>query len=174
MKDIYVAFTASKSFYARAIRFLTKSQVNHSLILFKDSNFGDNLFAIQVDRRGVVIVDGNPVLYKDKILTEIYKPKDTNALWDGMCRSMKYIGSKYDWFGILGFLIKLVFMRVLRQNINNPIHRKGELFCSEYVATVLKRGKLKVNNKYFVPENTSPGNLRKEIINDPQWIKVKL
>ena len=160
MNKRYIGFSASNKIYGRLIRWLTGSKINHAFILC--DNLQDD-FGIQVDGKGVRYV--NPLsLTKDKPFVELYEyTEDEYAVDQGIRDNCFYIGSKYDWWGIIGFLIKILFMKVCRQDISNPIHREGELFCSEYVATVLNSAEVTFDGESLSPANTSPGLLRRKI-----------
>ena len=49
------------------------------------------------------------------------------------------MGDSYDYLGIAGQLIKLIAWRWLHLKMINPLHKTGELFCSEFVTTFLQQ-----------------------------------
>jgi hypothetical protein len=56
-----------------------------------------------------------------------------------MWRVRDLVGDRYDWEGIGGFMIKLALWRMFGRRVVNPLHKTGELFCSEFVTTYLQR-----------------------------------
>jgi len=127
-----VCLTAGRGIFARAIRFLTKSDVNHAFIAYKSDDWG-GWWAVQIDERGVVKIPVEQIKHK---YIECYDMGMSLKPAFKMDRSL--YGERYDWLGILGFLFKLVVWRSLGKVIGNPLHRKGELFCSEYVTAFLQ------------------------------------
>lgn len=173
MFDVQVCFSRGRAWYGRAIRWLTGSPVNHAFIAFRSTDFPNQRMAVQIDQRGVVVVPFDGVV-KDDELVECYAPigyEDELALTAQVGDSARgLMGEAYDWLGIWGFLIKLMVWRFLGRRIFNPLHRRGELFCSEFVSTLLKRARRFVWARGLHPASVSPGALRKMLLARPgQW-----
>jgi len=133
-KDVVVVLTAGNEFYSRAIRDLTHSNVNHALIAYKSREWG-GWWAVQTDERGVVKV---PIENVKRGYSEVYEfPALDLKLAMPLVRDL--IGDSYDWEGIGGFLIKLYVWRAFGRKIVNPLHKTGDLFCSEMVTKYLQR-----------------------------------
>lgn len=172
MRSVYVCFTASNSWYGKAIRELTESTVNHSFILFRDTSLSQKWFAIEINGdKGVHITDARRAVSGRKTL-EVYEYVEGD-LWPGVDKAFSHLGSDYDYPGIVGFLIKLLVWRYLNVGISNPIHREGELFCSEFVMLVLRYCMLDWA-RCLRPENVSPAFLRGCIRSrvNVSWMKV--
>jgi hypothetical protein len=133
MGEAIVCLTAGAEFYSRAIRKLTHSNVNHAFIAYTSREWG-GWWAVQIDERGVVKVPVENVEYE---YIECYDFPGLD-LTTAFPHVRDLIGDKYDWEGIAGFLIKLYAWRVFGRRIVNPLHKTGELFCSEFVTKFLK------------------------------------
>lgn len=132
--EVIVCLTAGAELYSRAIRNLTHSRVNHAFIAYWDDMWG-GYTAIQIDERGVVKVPVESLEYE---YIECYDFPDLD-LATAFPRVRKLIGESYDWEGIFGFMIKLYIWRAFGRKIVNPLHKTGDLFCSEFVATFLQK-----------------------------------
>lgn len=157
--SVLVCLTSSDHFYSKAIRFLTKSNVNHAFIAYTSKEWG-GYWCVQVDARGVVKVPVENLEY-DEI--ECYEFLDLN-MESAMIPFRKFVGERYDWFGIVGFLLKLIAWRVFGRRIMNFLHRKNEQFCSEAVVRFLQR----VDGMYdwimvLDPSSVAPGGNKQYI-----------
>lgn len=133
-QNIVICLASSNSWYGRAIRRITQSNVNHAFVAYY-SHVHKGWQALQTDERGLVEVPVNSLKYEYK---ECYEFPDLNLLIAiPKCRHL--IGDAYDFLGILGFLLKIFVWRLVGRRIVNPLHKKGELFCSEFVVLYLQR-----------------------------------
>ena len=130
--SVLVCLTASEEWYGKAIRKITKSNVNHAFIAYTSKEWS-GWWAVQTDLRGVVKIPAEKVEHNYIECYDLGMP-----LEEAMKRTRDVYGEKYDKAGIVGFLAKLMIWRFLYKKISNPLHKKGELFCSEYVTTFLQ------------------------------------
>lgn len=133
-QDVLVCLTAGSEFYSRAIRKLTHADVNHAFLAYKSREWG-GWWAVQIDERGTVKVPVENVKHER---IEVYEMPELD-LKTAMPRVRDLVGDPYDWEGIGGFLVKLYMWRAFGRRIVNPLHKKGDLFCSEFVTTYLQR-----------------------------------
>jgi len=131
---VLVCLSASDTWYGKMIRKVTGSPVNHAFIAYESGRWG-GWNAVQIDQRGVVGVPIESVKY-DYLECYEFKNIDLNTAF---VPSRTLVGDAYDWLGILGFLLKILVWRVLGKRIFNPLHKKGDLFCSEFVVTFLQK-----------------------------------
>jgi len=134
MSKAIVCLTAGSEFYSKAIRKLTHSNVNHAFIAYTSQEWG-GWWAIQVDERGVIKVPVKNVEWKS---IECYEFPSLD-LSTAFKRVRDLIGYSYDWEGIGGFMIKLLAWRLFDRAIVNPLHKTGDLFCSEFVTIFLQQ-----------------------------------
>ncbi len=129
-----VCLSASDTWYGKAIRKLTGSNVNHAFFAYySDIHVGWQ--ALQIDERGVVEVAAESLKHS---YIECYEFREFN-LTKGIPEVRKMLGASYDFLGIVGILFKLVVWRLLGRRILSPLHKKGDLFCSEFVTTLIQR-----------------------------------
>jgi len=152
-----VCLSASGSWYGSVIREMTHSNVNHAFIAYYDEAWG-GWQALQTDERGVVEVTMESLHHK---YVECYDFKYVDLL-TALPSVRELIGDKYDYWGIVGQLLKLAVWRIAGRKILNPLHRSGELFCSEFCTTFLQRvcsAPAWIN--YLHPSNVAPGGKEK-------------
>lgn len=159
--NILIGVAATSSWYGKLIRKLTRSRVNHAFVLYWDIAW-ECWQAIQVDKRGVVIVPAKRIL-DQKLYTEFYRTDRDTFMYSTLHYMRDVMGSQYDWLGIFGFLLKLIARRLLGMSVENPVEKKGELFCSEFVALLLKRANLWVD---VDPPSVSPKRLSRWLRNN--------
>jgi len=128
-----VCLTASDTWYGKAIRGVTGSNVNHALIVYYSEAHG-GWQALQTDQRGLVEVPAETVKHS---YIECYEFPDLD-LMTALPKCRDLVGDSYDWAGIAGFLLKIASWRLFGRRIVNPLHEKGELFCSEFAARYLQ------------------------------------
>lgn len=129
-----VCLSASDGFVGGAIRSVTESNVNHAFIAFYSEEH-KSWQALQTDQRGLVQV---PVKTLEHSHLECYSFPELD-LMSALPKCGDLIGDSYDFIGIVGFLVKIGAWRIAGRRIVNPLHKKGELFCSEFAVTYLQR-----------------------------------
>lgn len=148
--EVLVCLSASKEWYGDAIRKATHSNVNHAFLAYTSREWG-GWWGVQTDSRGVVKIPAERIEYNYVECYDFFRLD----LSTGMPRVRHLVGDKYDWDGIVGFLIKLYAWRVMGRRIVNPLHKTGELFCSEFVTTYLQR----VTGMYEEFKNLDPSSV---------------
>lgn len=153
---VLICLSASSEWYGSAIRALTKADVNHAFIAYTSKEWG-GYWGVQTDERGVVKVPVENIKHK---YVECYEFPDLD-LATAMVPFRDFVGERYDWLGIFGFLIKLIAWRVFGRSIVNPTHGRGQQFCSEAVVRFLQ----KVDGMYdwvkvMDPSGVAPGGDR--------------
>lgn len=137
MNRILFAVTTSNALYSRILRWAMRSNINHSLVLYESSEWG-GWWAVEINENGVNKI---PVEKLSRVgYMECYECSED--LWPAMRATRDFMGERYDWFGLLGGLAKLIIYRLFRRTIKSPTHRDDRLFCSEYVAHVMYHANL--------------------------------
>ena len=154
-----VCLAASNTWYGKAIRWVTQSNVNHAFIAYYSDVHG-GWQALQTDKRGLVEVPVEGLRYS---YTECYELPVLDLL-TALPRCRNLIGDAYDTLGIVGFLFKIIVWRLAGRRVLKPLHRKGELFCSEFVVGCLQR----VDDMYswamsLDPSSVAPGGLAQDL-----------
>lgn len=163
---IYVVCAASDNLVGRLIRKLTRSSVNHTFLLYESRMWG-GWWAAQIGPDGVKKLPAGPVMQK-YYLTECYEYAGNLGPGLTACRAM--VGQRYDYWGVLGYLLRLVAKRVVDRDIRNPWNVQNEEFCSEFVAHVLKAARVD-HFRDCDPASLSPGEVRGYLCVNPnfQW-----
>jgi hypothetical protein len=138
MSDVYIVLSASNKWFGKAIRWITKSNVNHAFIMYTSHQWGDD-WAVEIDDRGVVKLPLKTVM-KEYNYIEVYGIKHAD-MGIAMKRFKNHVGVRYDWWGVVGFLFKIIMWRLFGRKSRNILHRKDKQFCSEAVVTFLQKAK---------------------------------
>lgn len=160
--QVLICLSAGNGRLGSLVRKLTNSDVNHSFLAYWDDDWQCWL-TVQIDQRGVIIIPADKVEYEDVVCYE-YNKDISYAL----PKVKNLIGSKYGLLGVFGFIFKLFVWRLFKKKILNPIHRDGELFCSEMVTTFLKEADIPWA-AHLDPASMSPGDLYDKIDNDSSF-----
>jgi hypothetical protein len=153
---VLIAMTASKGFFEGMIRKLTRSPYNHVMVLYKCPFWG-GWWALQVDDHGV-----RPVPIENltsKITRWKFFQYDKDVL-PQIPLAKPDMNHDYDYLGIFGFLLKLITFRLTGIQIRNFIHKKNEMFCSEFTSRFFRRIRVPGADT-LDPPSTSPGDLVK-------------
>ncbi|SET51843.1 hypothetical protein SAMN05216389_11376 [Oceanobacillus limi] len=133
-KSIYLLFSDTGTYLSRAINYCTKQSLNHVSIGFDSElkevySFGRinprNPFSggfVKEDIRGDFLERANCKIYTMQITESDYNKILTN-IKEIEAEASNY---KYNFIGLIGVLLQI------------EINRKNALFCSQFVATVLK------------------------------------
>lgn len=155
-KTLYFLFTDTGTYLSKAINYCTKQSLNHVSIGFDPElkevySFGRthprNPFTggfVREDIRSDFLKDANCAVYAYRF---------TAGEWESILRNIKEIEArkasyKYNFIGLIGILLQI------------KINRKNRLFCSQFVATVLRdAASLQLNKpECFI----TPADIRKQ------------
>ena len=158
---VTLVFTTSSSLLARAIRRVTNSPVSHVAISLPLAGVPVMLHA---DVGGVQIVPASRFFYGRTLVEEYALTPGTHY---NIERAIEDIGERYDYFGLLGHLARLTFVR-FGIRLRRPLTSSHATVCSEFVARL---GLPSFAN--LDPERTSPGELLLVCRSAPELVKVK-
>jgi len=133
MKDVTLCFVSGRGLKDRFIQWVTGCVFNHVYIEFWSDEWGC-WQAIDITERGVIQLPANKVGHRG--LTSRYRAHD--GMGRAIMERCDLIGNRYDWKGLIGGLFKMIMLKVFGFTTSRPWHSKGRLFCSEYVATILR------------------------------------
>jgi len=160
---ITIGVSKTKGLFEWLIRKVTKSVVNHAFIIYQSSTWQSD-WAVQVDTKGVRLLPVSKVLHKAKAY-KLYVAKGID-LSVGLRESQGLIGLQYDYMGVLGFLVYLWRKRFSFKAARNVLHRKDAMFCSEFVATVLRNAGAP-GAEDLIPSCTSPRDIMEYLDHEP-------
>jgi len=150
---IRVGFSTSRSLVSRIIRAFTRSPVSHAFLVVDDSFFGLPL-VMEADRNGFVLVPfkGYADAHQVVALFEPLYPLET-----GVKLAAEWLGTRYDYVGVLGMFF-VVVGRWFGRKVRNPLVSSRAVFCSEVLARVLMASGYPGSDA-LDPDNTSPAEL---------------
>jgi len=154
MSKFRVGFSTSNAWYSRVIRWFTKAQCSHAFLIsqalgvtvgIEEGTFGYGIRTLSnMETSGSTIVQ---VLEAPVVLD------------DAVAQSFAWLGSRYDYQGLLG-MSWVVLMRWLGKKVKNPLASSRSMFCSESVTRVLQLAKYPGADR-LDPSATDPETLRK-------------
>lgn len=166
---VLIGITTNDTFYSRLVSSLTGSRYSHTFIMYKSELWG-GWWIVQVDDKGIRKVPADIYLKQYKSI-EIYEC--AIDLENGVKAIRNYIGKKYDWLGIFGFWLKILWSKLFGVKILNPVNDEAKLFCSEMCMIILQTCDVP-GTKYFDPSSTSPGMLYDFLEDSCYFRKVEL
>jgi hypothetical protein len=150
-----VGFSTPKrwNFLSWAIRRITGSKASHAWLLVDDPVF-----------RLRMVMESHTTGFRLVPLTEFAKTNEVVALAvpqvdlsDGVAEAGAWLGSRYDFTGLLGMCVVLAG-RWLHQKWKNPVQSARSMFCSEAVVRVLQAARYP-HADAIDPDDTSPQDL---------------
>lgn len=117
------------------IRRVTKSKHSHTWYLYGSVLWGGKWLA-HADEKGVRKIPAEGKLLEEWKVNAVYKVKGDVA--PGLQSIRGYIGKPYDFWALIGFLLRWLVWMITFKKIGNPIRSASKLVCSEFVAMGLK------------------------------------
>ncbi|WP_139364833.1 hypothetical protein [Sutcliffiella halmapala] len=141
--EVYIILTDTGSMLTRMIKMFTKDSYNHASIAFNkelDSPYSFGRKKMNNPFIGGFVKENLTDRIFQQAPCAIYSRKVSANEYERMLALVQAIESqqhtyKYNFIGLFGFVF------------NRQIERKNAFFCSEFVATVLNNGGIKVNRK---------------------------
>jgi len=164
--NILVAFSTSDKFYAKILRKIMKSHIHHTFLFVELEGFG--LMALEINQDGIRFVSSKRVMrYARRIECFEY----IEDLTPGLLSMKDYLGKKYDWKGLIFGALRLLVKRYFHYESKKEIHNPNKMFCSEFVASVLKRSNVE-GTQNWITSNISPKMLYDFIENSKLFREV--
>jgi hypothetical protein len=164
--NVCIALSASNAWYGRELRQAMYEdqlssvpkgeQVNHAFVVYESSDWKD-WRAVDVQEKGVQpTIEVKHLTRVDYV--ECWQIPDVD-LWEGLRACKNDLFKRYDWIGLIFGFIRLKLMSWFGWKLKKPHHVSNRLFCSEYVAKVLKKSGCP-GTEDWVTANISPKNLQ--------------
>lgn len=151
---ISIGFSTTNKIVSRLIRWLTKSTVSHSFIVF---DWMGRKMVLEAGFSGVGIIPLNRFIADGNEIVEIIDLPGVNL--DDLLPALDDMGEKYDFGGLLGGIFPIIG-KWFKQKWHNPWNNTKALFCSELIVTWLQSiGFEPASN--LVAEDVSPDRLLK-------------
>jgi hypothetical protein len=129
---VQIGFSTTPKILSRFIRWVTKSRVSHSFIIF---DWLGKRWVLESGFSGVVIVPWEK-FQRDNIIVKVIAPGFVYNM--DLLPAMEELGEKYDYGGLFGTAWVLIG-RWLKMKWKNPFNDSKAMFCSELVTKILQK-----------------------------------
>jgi hypothetical protein len=152
---VSIGFSTPKSFnpVSWIIRKLTKSRASHTWFLYYDADF-EMWMVMEAHELGFRLIPFERFRNRNEVVA-IFTTK--TSLSDGLKWAAKWLGTAYDFGGLIG-MAWVVLGRILKRRWRNPLQNSHAMFCSEMALTVLQLSGVGWS-KLAEPHETSPQDL---------------
>lgn len=132
---VSIGFSTPKKFnpISWLVRKLTGSRASHAWFLYFDADF-DMWMVMEAHELGFRLIPYKRFTDKNTVVG-VYHTK--SALGDGLKWAAKWLGTAYDFTGLIGMSIVLLG-RIFKKRWSNPLQNSLAMFCSEMAVTVLQ------------------------------------
>lgn len=163
---IRIGFSASRGLLGRFVRWFTRSPINHTWIAVRSMG----LELIIHSTVGGVQVDLRDKWEKRNRVVEEYRviPDVT----EGFHKAMSYLGDRYDYLGLLGF-VPYYIGRWFGRKVKNPWASTRAVVCSELIVRLRAGGKLPEWDS-LDPESTAPSDLLEACQNSEHFSLMRM
>ena len=139
--------------FSWVIRKLTRSSISHVSIIFRDATLNE-LMVLEANMLGFRAIPYRAFARKNYVHYLIWPH---HALGEGLQAAVAWIGTHYDYAGLIGMSVVLLG-RALRRRWRNPFRSGRTQFCSEAVVRVLQASKYP-GSETLSPDDCDPQQL---------------
>lgn len=132
MGKVWVVFERDSGFPAWLVRTVTGFEYNHCAFLYESDDW-ESLWVAEAATKGVRALPQKKRIWRKRFRVE--HPQ----IWEAMRAEAGHFGENYDYVGLVVFGALILFWKALKKKFHHPLRSFGGLFCSEYLAMVLKR-----------------------------------
>lgn len=140
---ILICFGAHDKWYGRLVRFILGYPFNHVFAVYESQDWGQWM-AIEVISKISIM----PFEISRRRYSKLRAYECSEDLTPGLLSMVDYLGTSYDWKGVMGGLVRLALWKLFRFDSLTPFHSESKLFCTEYVAELLKRNNLPKTDRW--------------------------
>ncbi len=150
-----IGFSTTDALLSRLIRRLTRSEVSHAFLVYRDVDF-DRVMVMEAVGAGFRVVPFDKFEQHNRIV-EIVTPR--HPIDEGLKAAVDWLGEAYDTSGLIGMGLLLLFRGLRRRTrrLRNLIASPRALFCSEAVARACRACAYPGFDRE--PETTTPQDL---------------
>lgn len=151
-----VGFSTPSSFnpVSALIRWITKSQVSHAWLLYRDTDFELDM-VMESHELGFRLIPYEKFKLHNRVVQVLDPDVDPTP---GLKLLAHSLGDVYDYGGLLGMSVVLLG-RWFKRKWRNPLQSPKHMFCSEAIVVALQASASK-KAEDLVPGSTSPQMLR--------------
>ena len=160
--SINICFSTQKSWLSRLIRFVTRSDMSHALVTYKDETLG-KVMVMEAQWRGFVIVPWTRWRQKNRLVARfsLRVPEVDQA--EALRKLAGRLGEEYDTLGLFGFAL-----RRWRKRSRNVFASSKKLYCSEACAELVRDSGIAIGD----PESFEPQDLFEFLSSSPSVARV--
>ena len=129
-----VGFSTTNSLISKIIRWFTDAPVSHTYIRYYDEFLKDE-YVVHADWVGIVILQGEHYNNHNSVIDE-YEIEDERLLLS-MRKSLKLLGRKYDYWGILNWAWVITFRRWAKMKMKNFVEDPKKMICVDFCIRIL-------------------------------------
>lgn len=123
-----------RNILSRFIRWVTKSSCSHVWLLVDSETFGTSC-VLEATEVGIRLIPLSNYIAKGNYVVELVEV--SHDLSPGLKEMSKMLGEKYDFTGLFG-MAWVYLGRLFKKRWKNPTNSSEAMFCSEFVAHVLR------------------------------------
>jgi hypothetical protein len=152
---IYIGFLRTDSWISKLILKFTGGKWSHAFLCYYSAEF-ETWLQLGSEINGWV---HEPVigLASPHLFYLLPTPFDLGL---GLKKNVKWLGTGYDFGGLLGMAWVLIAWRWLKRQIKNPLQSDASWFCSEIVAQIMRDSGATLT---LEPGSTDPNRLELEV-----------
>ncbi len=132
---VQIGFSTTNTWVSRVIRFMTGSEISHSVILYYDS-FLERKMVLESADIGFRLISWDSFLL-DNVLVEVFPISEVYNPQEGVRKAMDWLGTSYSYRTLLGHLLMIISEKVWRK-IKNPLTSANAMICSESCILMLQ------------------------------------
>lgn len=126
-----IIFTEAPGCVSGLIRWFTGGRASHVGIQFDEDR------VLHADKGGVQISTMQQFLAGGRKILAVYEPKPEQEHLLDLQNALSHVGDKYDYDGLIGYIVPVLSWRWFRVKLGNPLSDKQQWVCSEFVAAGL-------------------------------------
>lgn len=149
---VYVGFSTTNAILSRFIRWVTKSEVSHTFLVF---DLYGRAWVLEAGFFGVTMLPVDK-FQKDNIIKTMAAIPEIGD--EHIAKAMDDLGDRYDFGGLLGSAVVIVG-RWFKRKWKNPWQDSKAMFCSEFVVTILQEAHFP-DAELLEPSETTPQDLQ--------------
>jgi hypothetical protein len=154
-RSTLVGFSTPRHFnpVSWVVRRFTNSECSHAFFVYWDDDFECDM-VIEAHELGFRLITWHRFVKKNRIVALV---EPTNSLDAGFIKLGTWVGSAYDFGGLIGQAV-VQFGRFLQRKWRNPFRSSRAMFCSESIARCMQWAG-DPDAKNFSPKETTPQDL---------------